>query len=157
MLQSFPSSLLPPPFPPSFSLLPLSSPLPSHPPILPQHTTLTYASSSSVYGKDAPVPFATHSPPCAPSSMYAVTKTSNENFADAYCTQYGLRAVGLRFFTVYGPWGRPDMAVYKFADKIVTGRPVPLFEDAKRFVCVYACGCMYVCMYVWMDGCTMYM
>ena len=52
----------------------------------------------------------------------------NEHLASAYCSQHGLLSIGLRFFTVYGPWGRPDMAAYKFAESIVTGRPVPLFE-----------------------------
>ena len=60
--------------------------------------------------------------------MYAALKISNEHFAQAYCSQHGVQTVGLRLFTVYGPWGRPDMAVYKFADNMLNGRPVPVFD-----------------------------
>ena len=87
-----------------------------------------YASSSSVYGKRASIPFSIEEPLKAPGNIYAASKIMNEHLAAAYCAQHGLLATGLRFFTVYGPWGRPDMAAYKFADRIVTGRPVPLFD-----------------------------
>lgn len=87
-----------------------------------------YASSSSVYGKRASVPFSTEEPLRAPGNIYAASKIMNEHLAAAYCSQHGLLSVGLRFFTVYGPWGRPDMAAYKFAESIVTSKPVPLFE-----------------------------
>ena len=89
---------------------------------------LVYASSSSVYGKRASVPFSSEEPLRAPGNLYAASKIMNEHLAAAYCSQHGLLATGLRFFTVYGPWGRPDMAAYKFAESIVTGQPVPLFE-----------------------------
>lgn len=89
---------------------------------------LVYASSSSVYGKRASVPFSSEEPLRAPGNLYAASKIMNEHLAAAYCSQHGLLSIGLRFFTVYGPWGRPDMAAYKFAESIVTGKPVPLFE-----------------------------
>ena len=89
---------------------------------------LVYASSSSVYGKRATVPFTSNEPLKAPGNLYAASKIMNEHLAAAYCSQHGLASIGLRFFTVYGPWGRPDMAAYKFAERIVTGMPVPLFE-----------------------------
>lgn len=89
---------------------------------------LVYASSSSVYGKRASVPFSSEEPLRAPGNLYAASKIMNEHLAAAYCSQHGLMSVGLRFFTVYGPWGRPDMAAYRFAESIVTGKPVPLFE-----------------------------
>lgn len=87
-----------------------------------------YASSSSVYGKRASVPFSSDEPLRAPGNLYAASKIMNEHLASAYCSQHGLLSIGLRFFTVYGPWGRPDMAAYKFAEKIVTGMPLTLFE-----------------------------
>ena len=89
---------------------------------------LVYASSSSVYGKRATVPFSSEEPLKAPGNLYAASKIMNEHLAAAYCSQHDLHSIGLRFFTVYGPWGRPDMAAYKFAERIVTGMPVPLFE-----------------------------
>lgn len=89
---------------------------------------LVYASSSSVYGKRASVPFSSEEPLRAPGNLYAASKIMNEHLAAAYCSQHGLLSIGLRFFTVYGPWGRPDMAAYKFAESIVTGMPVPLYE-----------------------------
>ncbi|CAI8046779.1 UDP-glucuronate 4-epimerase 4 [Geodia barretti] len=89
---------------------------------------LVYASSSSVYGKRATVPFSSEEPLKAPGNLYAASKIMNEHLASAYCSQHDLHSIGLRFFTVYGPWGRPDMAAYKFAECIVTGMPVPLFE-----------------------------
>lgn len=89
-----------------------------------QKASLVFASSSTVYGHHSPLPFSTKSTSFAPSSIYASTKISNEHFADVFCSQYGLRAVGVRFFTVYGPWGRPDMAVYKFSQSLYEGRAV---------------------------------
>lgn len=93
-----------------------------------QHSSLVFASSSSVYGRGASIPFSTLSPLHPPSNMYAALKIANERLASAHCREHGLMAVGLRFFTVYGPWGRPDMAVYQFAESIMEGREVPVFE-----------------------------
>lgn len=87
-----------------------------------------FASSSSVYGEGAQVPFSQHSPPGTPANMYAATKLMAERFAEAYCVQYGMPATGLRFFTVYGPWGRPDMAVYDFTVQILKGEPLHLYS-----------------------------
>ena len=92
---------------------------------------LVFASSSSVYGEGATLPFSTSSPPHSITNVYAATKMINEQFAEAYCTQHGLRTTGLRFFTVYGPWGRPDMAVYKFAQQISEGLPVSMFNSSR--------------------------
>ena len=77
---------------------------------------LVYASSSSVYGLNAKVPFSESDPTDHPVSLYAATKRAGELMAHTYSHLYGLPTTGLRFFTVYGPWGRPDMAYYKFAD-----------------------------------------
>ncbi|MGH8035376.1 MAG: NAD-dependent epimerase/dehydratase family protein, partial [Lysobacterales bacterium] len=85
---------------------------------------LVFASSSSVYGDDARLPFSEHNPADHPLSLYAATKRSNELMAHAYAHLYGLRMTGLRFFTVYGPWGRPDMAPILFAKAIVSGDPI---------------------------------
>lgn len=85
---------------------------------------LAYASSSSVYGANRKLPFAETDPVDHPVSLYAATKKSNELMAHAYSHLFGLPATGLRFFTVYGPWGRPDMAVYTFTDAIARGRPI---------------------------------
>ena len=92
---------------------------------------LIFASSSSVYGDGASLPFSPTSPPRPLTNIYATSKMANELFAEAYCSQHGLRTVGLRFFTVYGPWGRPDMAVYKFASRIIKGLPVPMFNSSQ--------------------------
>lgn len=83
-----------------------------------QHTSLVFASSSTVYGHHTPLPFSPPSTVMAPSNIYAATKISNERFARLYCLEYGLKAVGVRFFTAYGPWGRPDMAVYRFTERM---------------------------------------
>ena len=93
-----------------------------------------YASSSSVYGKNSKVPFAETDIVDNPVSLYAATKKSNEMMARAYSSLYGIPAVGLRFFTVYGPWGRPDMAPMLFADAITEGRSINVFNggDMKR-------------------------
>ena len=93
-----------------------------------QNTSLVFASSSSVYGESAKVPFSPHSPPHTPGNMYAATKLLAERFAETYCALYGVPVIGLRLFTVYGPWGRPDMAVYDFTDRIVRGLPLHLYS-----------------------------
>ena len=92
---------------------------------------LLYASSSSVYGGDDRLPFDTHDPYAGnhPVSLYAATKRSNELMAHAYSHLYGLPTTSLRFFTVYGGWGRPDMAYWRFAEAIVEGRPIELYGD----------------------------
>ncbi len=93
-----------------------------------------YASSSSVYGANTKLPFSVEDRVDAPVSLYAATKRSCELMAHTYSHLYGLPATGLRFFTVYGPWGRPDMSAYIFARKIFDGDPVPVFNngDMKR-------------------------
>jgi UDP-glucuronate 4-epimerase len=92
---------------------------------------LVYASSSSVYGATTPAPFSEHAGADHPLSLYAATKRSNELTAHAYSHLYGLPATGLRFFTVYGPWGRPDMAAFLFTDAIVHDRPIRVFNYGK--------------------------
>jgi UDP-glucuronate 4-epimerase len=89
---------------------------------------LVYASSSSVYGANTQMPFSVHDNVDHPVSLYAATKKANELMAHAYAHLYDLPATGLRFFTVYGPWGRPDMAMYIFAKAIAEGRPIKLFN-----------------------------
>lgn len=90
---------------------------------------LVYASSSSVYGLNGKVPFSEHDGVAHPVSLYAATKKSNELMAHAYSQLYGLPTTGLRFFTVYGPWGRPDMSPYLFIDAILHGRPIRVFNN----------------------------
>jgi len=90
---------------------------------------LLYASSSSVYGANTKVPFAVEDSVDHPVSLYAATKKANELMAHAYSHLYRLPCTGLRFFTVYGPWGRPDMAMYLFADAITRGRAIPIFNN----------------------------
>jgi UDP-glucuronate 4-epimerase len=90
---------------------------------------LVYASSSSVYGGNTQMPFKVSDRVDRPISLYAATKRANELIAYSYSHLYGLRTTGLRFFTVYGPWGRPDMAMYIFADKILKGEPIDVFND----------------------------
>ena len=85
---------------------------------------LVYASSSSVYGANAKLPFAESDPVDLPVSLYAATKRANELMAHSYAHLFGLPSTGLRFFTVYGPWGRPDMAIYRFTDRIARGEPI---------------------------------
>jgi UDP-glucuronate 4-epimerase len=87
-----------------------------------------YASSSSVYGDDRTMPSPVASPADRPLSLYAATKRANELTAYVYARQFGLDLTGLRFFTVYGPWGRPDMAAWLFTDGIIEGRPIELFN-----------------------------
>ena len=89
---------------------------------------LVYASTSSVYGRISPVPFSIDRPLERPGNVYSMTKQANERLSILYCNVTGMRHVGLRFFTVYGPWGRPDMAAYKFAEKILSGEEVPMFR-----------------------------
>ena len=89
---------------------------------------LLYASSSSVYGANTRQPFSVHDNVDHPLSLYAASKKANELMAHAYSHLYGLPATGLRFFTVYGPWGRPDMAMFIFAAAILDGRPIRLFN-----------------------------
>ena len=89
---------------------------------------LVYASSSSVYGGNEKTPFSEEDKVDNPVSLYAATKKSNELMASCYCKLYGIRATGLRFFTVYGPWGRPDMSPMLFASAISEGRPIKVFN-----------------------------
>lgn len=92
---------------------------------------LTYASSSSVYGGSTTMPFATSARVDHPLSLYAATKKANELMAHTYSHLYGLPTTGLRFFTVYGPWGRPDMALFLFTKAIIEGRPIDVFNEGK--------------------------
>jgi UDP-glucuronate 4-epimerase len=89
---------------------------------------LIYASSSSVYGANTALPFSVSQNVDHPLSLYGASKKANELMAHAYAHLFGLPATGLRFFTVYGPWGRPDMAMWLFADAILAGRPIKLFN-----------------------------
>ena len=89
---------------------------------------LLYASSSSVYGANTAMPFCVSQNVDHPLSLYGATKKANELMAHAYAHLFALPATGLRFFTVYGPWGRPDMAMWLFADAILAGRPIKLFN-----------------------------
>lgn len=92
---------------------------------------LVYASSSSVYGANRKVPFSEHDNVDHPVSLYAATKKTNELMAHSYAHLFGLPSTGLRFFTVYGPWGRPDMAVYLFTDAIAQGKPIKVANGGK--------------------------
>lgn len=92
---------------------------------------LVYASSSSVYGENKKVPFETTDNVDHPISLYAATKKSNELMAHTYGHLYGFKTTGLRFFTVYGPWGRPDMAYYLFANAISKNQPIKLFNNGQ--------------------------
>ncbi len=94
---------------------------------------LVYASSSSVYGGNTKVPFSTSDQVDRPVSLYAATKKSNELMAYSYCKLYGIKATGLRFFTVYGPMGRPDMAAYKFADLMRKGKPIDIYNNGDMY------------------------
>ena len=89
---------------------------------------MVYASSSSVYGGNTKLPFAVEDQVDNPVSLYAATKKSDELMSNAYAVTYGIPLTGLRFFTVYGPWGRPDMSAYIFTRKIVAGEPIPVFN-----------------------------
>ena len=92
-------------------------------------THLAYASSSSVYGGNEQMPFSEHHSVDHPVSLYAATKKANELMAHTYSHLYGLPTTGLRFFTVYGPWGRPDMALFLFTDAIRQGKPIDVFNQ----------------------------
>jgi UDP-glucuronate 4-epimerase len=94
-------------------------------------TTITYASSSSVYGGNKKQPFSVEDRVDQPVSLYAATKRSCELIAHTYSHLYGLPATGLRFFTVYGPWGRPDMAAYLFTRAILAGEPIKVFNEGR--------------------------
>ena len=89
---------------------------------------LVYASSSSVYGANTTMPFSIHQNVDHPLSLYAASKKANELMAHTYSHLYGLPTTGLRFFTVYGPWGRPDMALFKFTKAILAGQPIQVFN-----------------------------
>ncbi len=89
---------------------------------------LVYASSSSVYGANEQMPFSTHHTVDHPISLYAATKKANEAMAHSYSHLYGIPTTGLRFFTVYGPWGRPDMALFKFTRAILAGETIPVYH-----------------------------
>ena len=92
---------------------------------------LVYASSSSVYGANKKIPFSIKDSVNKPISIYAATKRANELMAHSYSHLFNLKTTGLRFFTVYGPWGRPDMAMYIFADKISKGEPIDVFNHGE--------------------------
>ena len=92
---------------------------------------LVFASSSSVYGANTRMPFSVHDNVDHPVSLYAATKKANELMAHTYAHLYGLPCTGLRFFTVYGPWGRPDMALFLFTDAILKGRPIQVFNHGR--------------------------
>ncbi len=89
---------------------------------------LVYASSSSVYGANTKLPFSVADKTDCPVSLYAATKKANELMAHSYSHLYRLPVTGLRFFTIYGPWGRPDMAIFLFAKAIIEGKPIKLFN-----------------------------
>jgi UDP-glucuronate 4-epimerase len=93
---------------------------------------LVYASSSSVYGANTAMPFSVHQNVDHPLSLYAASKKSNELMAHTYSHLYNLATTGLRFFTVYGPWGRPDMALFKFTKAILAGEPIQVFNYGKH-------------------------
>jgi UDP-glucuronate 4-epimerase len=92
---------------------------------------LVFASSSSVYGANTRLPFSVHDNVDHPLSLYAATKKANELMAHSYAHLYGLPCTGLRFFTVYGPWGRPDMALFLFTEAILEGRPIDVFNEGR--------------------------
>jgi UDP-glucuronate 4-epimerase len=93
---------------------------------------LVYASSSSVYGLNTRMPFTVHDNVDHPASLYAASKKANELMAHTYSHLYGLPTTGLRFFTVYGPWGRPDMALFKFTRAILAGEPIDVFNYGRH-------------------------
>ncbi len=94
---------------------------------------LVYASSSSVYGGNTKLPFAVEDRADHPVSLYAATKRADELMSETYAHLYRLPQTGLRFFTVYGPWGRPDMMMWKFSDAILAGRPIPVFNHGDMY------------------------
>ncbi|KAA1058656.1 SDR family NAD(P)-dependent oxidoreductase [Azospirillum argentinense] len=98
---------------------------------MPKLKHFVYASTSSVYGANKKMPFSVEDRVDSPMSIYAATKKAAEMMTYAYCHLYKFPATGLRFFTVYGPWGRPDMAAYLFADAIMAGRPIRVFNEGR--------------------------
>jgi UDP-glucuronate 4-epimerase len=98
----------------------------AHPP-----AHLVFASTSSIYGNHANMPFDVHEAATHPITLYSATKAANEAMAHAYAHLFGIPATGLRFFTVYGPWGRPDMALFKFTDAILKGQPIDVYGEGK--------------------------
>ncbi|NQV44393.1 MAG: SDR family NAD(P)-dependent oxidoreductase, partial [Rhodospirillales bacterium] len=96
---------------------------------LPNLRHFVYASSSSVYGANTKLPFSVDDPVDHPVSLYAATKRSQELLSESYARMFGLPLTGLRFFTVYGPWGRPDMAAFIFTKNILAGKPIPVFNN----------------------------
>ncbi|MDP3748423.1 MAG: NAD-dependent epimerase [Phenylobacterium sp.] len=97
--------------------------------VQPRH--LVFASTSSVYGANGKLPFSVHDPVHHPITLYAATKLANESMAHSYAHLFGVPATGFRFFTVYGPWGRPDMALFKFTEAILAGRPIEVFGQGQ--------------------------
>lgn len=97
--------------------------------VQPRH--LVYASTSSVYGANGALPFNVHDGAAHPITLYAASKLANESMAHAYAHLFGVPATGFRFFTVYGPWGRPDMALFKFTDAILAGRPIDVYGEGR--------------------------
>jgi UDP-glucuronate 4-epimerase len=97
--------------------------------VQPRH--LVYASTSSVFGANGKLPFSVHDPVHHPITLYAATKLANESMAHAYAHLFGFPTTGLRFFTVYGPWGRPDMALFKFTEAILAGRPIDVYGQGQ--------------------------
>jgi UDP-glucuronate 4-epimerase len=97
----------------------------------PKRPLLVYASSSSVYGANTKVPFSETDPVNSPVSLYAATKRADELMSESYARLYNMHQVGLRFFTVYGPWGRPDMAYWSFTEKILSGEPIKVFNHGQ--------------------------
>ena len=93
---------------------------------------LVFASTSSVYGANTKMPFSEHQPTEHPLTLYAATKKANEMMAHSYAHLYGIPCTGLRFFTVYGPWGRPDMALFLFTKAILAGEPIKVFNHGKH-------------------------
>lgn len=97
----------------------------------PKKPRVVYASSSSVYGANTKAPFSEDDRVDHPVSLYAATKRANEMMSESYARLYGMDLIGLRFFTVYGPWGRPDMAYWTFARDIIEGRPIRVFNNGQ--------------------------
>jgi UDP-glucuronate 4-epimerase len=97
--------------------------------VQPRH--LVFASTSSVYGANGKLPFSVHDGANHPITLYAATKLANEAMAHSYAHLFGIPSTGFRFFTVYGPWGRPDMALFKFTEAILAGRPIDVYGEGK--------------------------
>lgn len=95
----------------------------------PKH--LIYASTSSVYGANTKLPFSVHDPATHPITLYAATKVANESMAHSYAHLFDIPCTGFRFFTVYGPWGRPDMALFKFTDAMLKGQPIDVYGEGR--------------------------